>query len=87
MMSNLQRLAGEEGVTLAEHSYTTNSRNALLLAEAGGALFSASAACRMRSFSEPGRSGATGRPPSSTAFARHRLSSLAGSNGCIRRYR
>ena len=27
-----ERLAGEEGVTLAEHSYTTNSRNALLLA-------------------------------------------------------
>ena len=34
MMTNLDRLADEEGVSLAEHDFTTNSRKALLLAEA-----------------------------------------------------
>ena len=34
MMNNLGRLADEEGVSLAEHDFTTNSRKALLLAEA-----------------------------------------------------
>ena len=34
MMANLGRLADEEGVSLAEHEFTTNSRKALLLAEA-----------------------------------------------------
>ena len=34
MMTNLGRLADEEGVSLAEHDFTTNSRKALLLAEA-----------------------------------------------------
>lgn len=34
MMTNLRRLADEEGVSLAEHDFTTNSRKALLLAEA-----------------------------------------------------
>jgi predicted DsbA family dithiol-disulfide isomerase len=34
MMTNLERLADEEGVSLAEHDFTTNSRKALLLAEA-----------------------------------------------------
>ena len=34
MMANLGRLAGEEGVSLADHEFTTNSRKALLLAEA-----------------------------------------------------
>jgi predicted DsbA family dithiol-disulfide isomerase len=34
MMDNLNRLAGEEGVTLCEHDFTTSSHKALLLAEA-----------------------------------------------------
>ena len=34
MMTNLSRLADEEGVSLAEDNFTTNSRKALLLAEA-----------------------------------------------------
>ena len=34
MMTNLERLASEEGVSLAEHDFTTNSHKALLLAEA-----------------------------------------------------
>jgi predicted DsbA family dithiol-disulfide isomerase len=34
MMNNLGRLAEEEGVSLAGHDFTTNSRRALLLAEA-----------------------------------------------------
>jgi len=34
MMENLARMAEEEGVTLAERTFTTNSRKALLLAEA-----------------------------------------------------
>ncbi len=34
MMSNLQSMAAEEGVELAERSFTTNSHRALLLAEA-----------------------------------------------------
>jgi predicted DsbA family dithiol-disulfide isomerase len=34
MMANLGRLAEEEGVSLARHDFTTNSRRALLLAEA-----------------------------------------------------
>lgn len=38
LMQNLQRLADEEGIKLAEHTMTTNSRQALLLAEASKAL-------------------------------------------------
>jgi predicted DsbA family dithiol-disulfide isomerase len=38
LMANLDRLAEEEGITLAEHRITTNSRQALLLAEASKAL-------------------------------------------------
>ena len=38
LMSNLHRLATEEGITLSEHTMTTNSRKALLLAEASKAL-------------------------------------------------
>lgn len=34
MMNNLGRLAGEEGVTLRDHDFTTSSHRALLLAEA-----------------------------------------------------
>ena len=34
MMDNLDRLAGEEGVSLREHDFTTSSHQALLLAEA-----------------------------------------------------
>ena len=34
LMANLKRLADEEGITLSEHTMTTNSRKALLLAEA-----------------------------------------------------
>jgi predicted DsbA family dithiol-disulfide isomerase len=34
MMDNLERLAEEEGVSLGAHDFTTNSRQALLLAEA-----------------------------------------------------
>jgi len=34
MMKNLHQLADEEGITLSEHTMTTNSRKALLLAEA-----------------------------------------------------
>lgn len=34
MMLHLQDLASEEGITLREHDFTTNSRKALLLAEA-----------------------------------------------------
>lgn len=34
MMKNLDRLAGEEGVTLPSHDFTTRSHQALLLAEA-----------------------------------------------------
>ena len=34
MMDNLSRLALEEGITFRPHTYTTNSHNALLLAEA-----------------------------------------------------
>jgi predicted DsbA family dithiol-disulfide isomerase len=37
MMENLQRMAIEEGVELAERTFTTNSRKALLLAEAAKA--------------------------------------------------
>lgn len=37
MMENLQTMAIEEGVELAERTYTTNSRKALLLAEAAKA--------------------------------------------------
>ncbi|TNF36100.1 MAG: DsbA family protein [Gammaproteobacteria bacterium] len=38
LMHNLQRLAREENIQLAEHTITTNSRQALLLAEASKAL-------------------------------------------------
>jgi predicted DsbA family dithiol-disulfide isomerase len=34
MMASLQDMAAEEGVTLKDHDFTTNSRSALLLAEA-----------------------------------------------------
>jgi predicted DsbA family dithiol-disulfide isomerase len=34
MMQNLEAVAREEGIALAEHTFTTNSRDALLLAEA-----------------------------------------------------
>ena len=34
LMANLARMAGEEGVTLAERTFTTNSRRALKLAQA-----------------------------------------------------
>jgi len=34
MMASLNEMAAEEGVTLKEHNFTTNSRSALLLAEA-----------------------------------------------------
>lgn len=34
LMQNLKRIAAEEGVPLAEHTFTTNSRDASLLAEA-----------------------------------------------------
>lgn len=34
LMLNLKRIAAEEGVPLAEHTFTTNSRDASLLAEA-----------------------------------------------------
>ncbi len=37
MMENLQKMAVEEGVALAERTFTTNSRKALLLAEAAKA--------------------------------------------------
>jgi predicted DsbA family dithiol-disulfide isomerase len=33
LMQNLQRVAQEEGIPLSEHTFTTNSKNALLLAE------------------------------------------------------
>jgi predicted DsbA family dithiol-disulfide isomerase len=35
LMRNLKRVADEEAIPLAEHTFTTNSRDALLLAEAG----------------------------------------------------
>lgn len=38
LMTNLHRLAEEEGITLCKHTITTNSRQALLLAEASKAL-------------------------------------------------
>lgn len=38
LMRNLKRLADEEGMVLAEHTMTSNSRQALLLAEASKAL-------------------------------------------------
>lgn len=38
LMSNLTRLADEEGIQLSEHTMTTNSRKALLLAEASKSL-------------------------------------------------
>ena len=38
LMANLHRLAEEEGIQLSEHTMTTNSRKALLLAEASKAL-------------------------------------------------
>ena len=38
LMSNLHRLAEEEGIQLSEHTMTTNSRQALLLAEASKSL-------------------------------------------------
>jgi predicted DsbA family dithiol-disulfide isomerase len=38
MMTNLHRLAEEEGIQLSEHTMTTNSRKALLLAEASKSL-------------------------------------------------
>ena len=38
LMSNLHRLADEEGIKLSEHTMTTNSRKALLLAEASKSL-------------------------------------------------
>lgn len=38
LMQNLHRLADEEGIALAEHTMTTNSRQALLLAEAAKSL-------------------------------------------------
>jgi predicted DsbA family dithiol-disulfide isomerase len=38
LMQNLKRLADEEGIELAEHTMTSNSRQALLLAEASKAL-------------------------------------------------
>jgi len=38
LMSNLHRLAQEEGIQLSEHTMTTNSRKALLLAEASKSL-------------------------------------------------
>ena len=34
LMQNLKAVAREEGITLADHTFTTNSRDALLLAEA-----------------------------------------------------
>ena len=34
LMQNLETVAREEGITLAEHSFTTNSKDALLLSEA-----------------------------------------------------
>jgi predicted DsbA family dithiol-disulfide isomerase len=34
LMQNLEAVAREEGITMAEHSFTTNSRDALLLSEA-----------------------------------------------------
>ena len=34
LMHNLEAVASEEGIALAEHTFTTNSRDALLLAEA-----------------------------------------------------
>ena len=34
LMQNLDAVAREEGIAMAEHTFTTNSRNALLLAEA-----------------------------------------------------
>ena len=38
LMGNLKRLAREEGIVLSEHTRTTNSRQALLLAEASKSL-------------------------------------------------
>ncbi len=38
LMSNLHRLAEDEGIQLSEHTMTTNSRKALLLAEASKSL-------------------------------------------------
>ncbi len=38
LMTNLKRLADEEDIELAEHGFTTNSRQALLLAEAAKVL-------------------------------------------------
>jgi len=38
LMQNLKRLADEEGIELSEHTMTTNSRQALLLAEASKVL-------------------------------------------------
>jgi len=37
LMQNLEAVAKEEGITMAEHSFTTNSRDALLLSEAAKA--------------------------------------------------
>ena len=34
LMQNLKAVADEEGITMAEHTFTTNSKDALLLAEA-----------------------------------------------------
>lgn len=34
LMNNLRTVAQEEGIVMAEHTFTTNSRNALLLSEA-----------------------------------------------------